>query len=159
MSLPRSLIRSGLLAALIAAQLGCAGNSASRRPGEEAPSRRRTVLTAEDISSYPNIASLEQVLVQHIPGLQLVTRHDGSMTLSIMGISNVGRTALEPLYVIDGVPRSFIAGRIEVNPQDVEWVEVLKDGGALAMYGFQGANGVIVIRTKRGIPLPVRSRR
>lgn len=55
----------------------------------------------------------------------------------------------DPLYVVDGVPLQ--AGGIEaINPHDIEAVDVLKDASATAIYGSRGANGVIIITTKRG---------
>jgi TonB-dependent starch-binding outer membrane protein SusC len=55
----------------------------------------------------------------------------------------------EPLYVIDGVPTSDPAN---INPQDVESMQILKDGTAAAIYGTRGANGVVIITTKQGRP-------
>ena len=54
-----------------------------------------------------------------------------------------------PLYIIDGFPSegSFAAS---INPADIESIDVLKDASATAIYGARGANGVIVINTKRG---------
>lgn len=54
----------------------------------------------------------------------------------------------DPLYVIDGMPLS--GGINDINPSDVESMEVLKDASATAIYGSRGANGVIIITTKRG---------
>ncbi len=54
-----------------------------------------------------------------------------------------------PLYVIDGIP--FAAGNVaDINPNDIASVEILKDASATAIYGSRGANGVILITTKRG---------
>jgi len=54
-----------------------------------------------------------------------------------------------PLYVIDGIP--FAAGNVaDINPNDISSVEILKDASATAIYGSRGANGVILITTKRG---------
>ena len=54
-----------------------------------------------------------------------------------------------PLYVIDGIPMS--AGSIaDVNPSDIESMEILKDASATAIYGSRGANGVILVTTKKG---------
>ena len=54
-----------------------------------------------------------------------------------------------PLYVVDGVPLS--AGGIEtINPRDIESVDILKDASSTAIYGSRGANGVVLITTKRG---------
>ena len=58
----------------------------------------------------------------------------------------------QPLYVIDGMPiqaPSFGSALAGIPPNDVERIDVLKDAGSLAIYGSQGANGVILITTKR----------
>lgn len=54
----------------------------------------------------------------------------------------------DPMYIIDGIPVE--AGISEINPMDVESIEVLKDASATAIYGSRAANGVIIITTKRG---------
>jgi len=55
----------------------------------------------------------------------------------------------DPLYVVDGIP--LASGGIEaINPQDIETVDILKDASATAIYGSRGANGVVMITTKRG---------
>ncbi|MDF2159264.1 TonB-dependent receptor [Algoriphagus sp. CAU 1675] len=54
----------------------------------------------------------------------------------------------EPLYVIDGIP--VVGGLDDINPQDIISMEVLKDASATAIYGSRGANGVVLISTKRG---------
>ena len=57
----------------------------------------------------------------------------------------------EPLYVVDGVPMTSGSGTIyDFNPQDIESMEILKDAAATAIYGSRGANGVILVTTKRG---------
>lgn len=54
----------------------------------------------------------------------------------------------EPLYVVDGIP--LVGGLDDINPQDITSMEVLKDASATAIYGSRGANGVVLITTKRG---------
>lgn len=54
----------------------------------------------------------------------------------------------EPLYVVDGIPT--VGGLDDINPQDITSMEVLKDASATAIYGSRGANGVVLITTKRG---------
>ena len=98
---------------------------------------------------YPQAMSVEQLLVSRVPGLQLYTRNDGTMVLTIMGLAN-SRTRGEPLYVVDGIPLMNTNGRVGINPHDIARIEVLKEGGAMAEYGLRGAYGVIVIQTKRG---------
>lgn len=57
----------------------------------------------------------------------------------------------DPLYVIDGIPQTSGGSAIfDINPQDIKSMEVLKDAAATAVYGSRGANGVILITTKRG---------
>ena len=57
----------------------------------------------------------------------------------------------DPLYVLDGIP--LTAGSIaDINPSDIESMEILKDASATAIYGSRGANGVILISTKKGQP-------
>src|SRR5690606_23906908 len=57
----------------------------------------------------------------------------------------------DPLYVIDGIPQTSATSAIfDINPQDITSMEILKDAAATAIYGSRGANGVIIITTKRG---------
>jgi TonB-dependent SusC/RagA subfamily outer membrane receptor len=56
----------------------------------------------------------------------------------------------EPLYVVDGLPLPEGFSPSRLNADDVERIDVLKDWGSTAVYGARGANGVIVIRTRRG---------
>ncbi|MDQ0110181.1 TonB-linked SusC/RagA family outer membrane protein [Chitinophaga terrae (ex Kim and Jung 2007)] len=65
--------------------------------------------------------------------------------VKIRGINTFGNNT--PLYIVDGVPISNLA---DVNPNDVQTMQVLKDAGAASIYGARAANGVIVITTKRG---------
>lgn len=66
------------------------------------------------------------------------------ISVKIRGVKSFGSN--EPLYIIDGFP-----GDIDnVNPQDIQSMEVLKDGAAAAIYGSVAANGVIIITTKNG---------
>jgi TonB-linked SusC/RagA family outer membrane protein len=97
----------------------------------------------------------EDVLSNKSPGLSLghllqgrmagvyVFDNGGNVTYRIRGIGTVNNS--DPLIVVDGVP-----GGIGVSPEDVESINVLKDASAAAIYGSQGANGVILITTKKG---------
>jgi len=146
------VFRAGwLLCLLTLAAVGCSSHRSDRATAsrEDRLTPRRNVITAKDIEAYPQAMSLEQLLVSRVPGLQLYTRNDGTMVLTIMGMAN-SRTSGEPLYVIDGIPQVKHSGRVGINPHDIEWIEVLKEGGAVAEYGLRGAHGVIVIQTKRG---------
>ncbi len=56
-----------------------------------------------------------------------------------------------PLYVIDGIPQVLGTGALQdINPQDIESMEILKDAAGTAVYGSRGANGVVLVTTKRG---------
>lgn len=65
--------------------------------------------------------------------------------IKIRGINTFGNNS--PLYVVDGVPTESVA---DINPNDIESVQVLKDAGSASIYGSRAANGVIVISTKKG---------
>jgi TonB-linked SusC/RagA family outer membrane protein len=60
------------------------------------------------------------------------------------------RASNEPLYVVDGIPLAQGTGLNDFNPQDIQSVEILKDASATAIYGSRGANGVVIVTTKRG---------
>jgi TonB-dependent SusC/RagA subfamily outer membrane receptor len=71
------------------------------------------------------------------------------MSIRIRGASSIyGDNA--PLFVVDGMPMDAPNGLISINPQDVAKIEVLKDIGQTSYYGVRGANGVVLITTKRG---------
>lgn len=90
----------------------------------------------------------EQMIQGKVPGLQVVTSGmpGGKSNIYMHGIGNFGEVT--PLYIIDG-----IQGNINnLQPGDIESIQVLKDAGSFSMYGVRGANGVIVITTKKGKP-------
>ncbi|MDX1902954.1 MAG: TonB-dependent receptor [Thermonemataceae bacterium] len=107
-------------------------------------------VSAKEIENVP-IQSFDQILQGRTPGL-LVQSSSGMpgarATVLIRGIGSVN-SSTDPLYVVDGVPvdPNFFG---TINPNDFETVNVLKDGPAVALYGSRGANGVIVVTTKRG---------
>jgi TonB-dependent starch-binding outer membrane protein SusC len=86
-----------------------------------------------------------------VAGVHVARTADG-LSIRIRGASTVLGDP-EPLIVLDGQPLPQGSGARElalVNPADVARVEVLKDGGSTAFYGVRGANGVLLITTKRG---------
>lgn len=102
--------------------------------------------------------SLNQQLSGRLPGVQVNTnsgRPGGRTTVRIRGFSSIN-SSNNPLYVVDGVmlPQSTgdqFSNAIDfINPNDIVNVEVLKDASSTAIYGARGANGVILITTKRG---------
>jgi len=66
--------------------------------------------------------------------------------IRIRGTTSIGASS-EPLYVIDGIPVDVI---YDINPNDIESISILKDASSAAIYGASGANGVVIIKTKRG---------
>jgi TonB-dependent starch-binding outer membrane protein SusC len=97
-----------------------------------------------------NAARVEELFAGRFAGV-VVTRIPGGISVRIRGGSTITGSN-EPLYVIDGMPIDPGPGGalVGINPADIEKIEVLKDIGSTAMYGSRGANGVILIRTKRG---------
>ncbi|WP_418992269.1 SusC/RagA family TonB-linked outer membrane protein [Alistipes sp.] len=98
-----------------------------------------------------NVTSFDQALGGRIAGV-VVTTGDGALgaeaNVTIRGNNSLTQSSA-PLYIIDGFPsESSFANAI--NPADIESIDVLKDASATAIYGARGANGVIVINTKRG---------
>lgn len=96
------------------------------------------------------INSPEQLLQGKVPGLNISTQGgdpNGSSTIRLRGLSTVGANT-EPLIVIDGV---IGASLNSVDPNDIESINVLKDGSAAAIYGTRGSSGVILVTTKQGM--------
>ena len=70
-----------------------------------------------------------------------------SGTMRIRGVNSINAST-SPFIVLDGIP--FFGSMNDINPNDIESIEILKDASAVAIYGTRGANGVILITTKRG---------
>lgn len=108
-----------------------------------------TTVKAEDMN-IGVITTPAQMLQGKVPGLTIANTSDpnGSASISLRGASSL-RTgeAMEPYYVIDGVPGVSIS---LVSPEDIESIDVLRDASATAIYGSKAANGVIIVTTKKG---------
>ncbi|MES2387340.1 MAG: TonB-dependent receptor [Bacteroidota bacterium] len=120
----------------------------------------------EAISRAP-VSGLDQALQGQVSGLQVTTSSGtpgGASKLTIRGNSSINASN-SPLYVIDGIPLSVtnasydarigesnqpISPLNQFNTNDIANIEVLKDAAAIAIYGSRGANGVVLITTKRG---------
>ncbi len=119
---------------------------------------------ADKLEQVP-MASFEQVLQGNVAGLQTVSLDGspgGNSQIRIRGIGSITASS-EPLYVVDGIPvqsgditllnsNGNRSGNVmaSMNPNDIASVTVLKDAASTAIYGSRGANGVILITTKRG---------
>jgi TonB-dependent starch-binding outer membrane protein SusC len=121
-------------------------------------------VSAKEIKAFPT-ASVDQALSARATGVNVTQASgapNGGVTVRVRG-SNSILAGSEPLYVIDGIPvysdndaystgGNRVAGNAlaSINPNDIESVEVLKDASGTSIYGSRGANGVILITTKRG---------
>jgi len=103
-------------------------------------------LKGDDIQKLNTVNPLSAMQGQ-TPGVNIVStsgQPGASMSVTIRGLGTVGNS--QPLYLIDG-----IAGDItNLNPADIERIDVLKDAASAAIYGAQAANGVILVTTKSG---------
>jgi TonB-dependent starch-binding outer membrane protein SusC len=129
----------------------------------EQQSRDLTGVVAEvpaEAFNTGRIVSAEELIRGKVAGVQVAEANGGEpgggMSIRIRGGTSV-TSSNEPLYVIDGVPipvgGGLSAGRNPmnfINPDDIESFTILKDASATAIYGSQGANGVVLISTKAG---------
>lgn len=124
-------------------------------------------ISAKDIEKQPvtNVLATMQGRMAGVDIVQDSGSPGGSFTIKIRGQNSLRADGNQPLYIIDGVPYSSeTIGSIatsgnaptltsplnSINPSDVESIEVLKDADATAIYGSRGANGVVLITTKKG---------
>ena len=108
-------------------------------------------VNVDDLSLAP-VSSFTEALAGRVAGVQ-VSSGDGqpgsSQSIVIRGSGSITQSN-SPLYVIDGIPvESFDASSLNTN--DIESLTILKDASSTAIYGARGANGVVVIETKKGI--------
>ncbi len=126
---------------------------------------------ASDIQSVPS-PSTDQLLQGRAAGIQVISNTGapgGAVTVRIRGATSINASN-DPLYVVDGVPirnESYAGQRgtdgnvvdnfnastnplVDINPSDIESIEILKDASATAVYGARAANGVVLITTRRG---------
>ena len=95
------------------------------------------------------VPRIDQALSGKMAGVQVIstTGEPGAAPLiRVRGVCSIS-AGMEPLYVIDGFPGDDIS---MINPSDIETIDILKDASATAIYGSRGANGVVLITTKRG---------
>src|SRR5690606_22424778 len=105
-----------------------------------------------DIVLDTTYSDVVEVLKVQVPAIEIVSgsvQHGANATVIIRGTGSINGKQ-SPLYVIDGVPLSEEDFR-ELSPSDIVDVNILKDAGATAIYGVRGANGVVIITTKKGM--------
>lgn len=107
-------------------------------------------LSKDRLQQLPN-TNIAQALQGAVPGLRINTNSGGAegndLSILIRGRNSISASN-SPLIIWDGVP--YEGGISELNPSDVESIEVLKDASAVAIYGSRGSNGVIIITSKKG---------
>lgn len=103
---------------------------------------------SEDITKIPTHNAMEAIQGR-VPGMD-ITRSSGSagsgVYIRLRGNRSINATN-EPLFIIDGVQGGSVS---DLSPGDIASIEVLKDASSTAIYGYQGANGVIIVTTKKG---------
>ncbi|MFV8326860.1 SusC/RagA family TonB-linked outer membrane protein [Flavobacterium sp. ZS1P14] len=125
-------------------------------------------ITAKDIEKQPvnNPLAAMQGRMTGVNITQSTGTPGGGFDIQIRGMNSIRTDGNAPLYIVDGVPYSsqslgsvmtsgsILAGTVSplnnINPSDIESIEVLKDADATAIYGSRGSNGVVLITTKKG---------
>lgn len=106
-------------------------------------------INADKISTRPNTNALNAV-IGAAPGIQTTVAGGApgsAPSIRVRGFGSINASN-DALYVVDGVP--FSGGSSNINPDDIESISILKDASTTAIYGSRGANGVVLITTKRG---------
>ena len=124
-------------------------------------------INMDDITATQPVTSIEEALQGQLGGVDIITAGDpgAKSSIRIRGTATLNSSA-DPLIVINGVPYSTdidesfdfntanqedFAQMLSLNPNDIESIEVLKDAASTAVYGTAGANGVLLITTKKGV--------
>jgi TonB-dependent SusC/RagA subfamily outer membrane receptor len=154
---------------LAAATVGCASSRANApRPEAAEPleggasrvevgygsSARRDLTSAVGSVTSCDVAGqrvtrIEDLLQGRVAGVSVGRNRSGTLSVRVRGAQSLYGDE-EPLFVVDGMPLLSGGPLSGIDPQDIDRIDVLKDAGATAIYGSRGANGVIVITTKRG---------
>jgi TonB-linked SusC/RagA family outer membrane protein len=108
-----------------------------------------TTISSEQLSRSPS-ANIANSLAGQITGISTVQASGrpgaDDPRIFIRGIASLSEDRAQPLVIVDGVERSFTS----LDPDEIETFSLLKDASATAVYGVRGANGVIIVTTKRG---------
>lgn len=161
----RALGRRSTLGALtLVFMTGCAGGPPAQKPSpadtetvdigygsvdkEQVTGSTATVVSNE--VQPGRVASLAEML-SRVAGVRVIESPDGGISVRIRGSTSSFMSGQEPLFVVDGM---VFQGGTEalrgLNPNIIASITVLKDAGSTAVYGSRGANGVILIKTKKG---------
>jgi TonB-dependent SusC/RagA subfamily outer membrane receptor len=105
-------------------------------------------VTSEELDKG-NPTNIQNALKGKVSGVQIISNSGqpgAESKIRIRGTGTVNNS--DPLYIVDGMPSESGIGHL--NPSDIESIEVLKDAASAAIYGARGANGVVLITTKKG---------
>ncbi len=107
-----------------------------------------SVLEGKAFEAQP-ITTVQEALQGRVSGVNIVSDGlpGGSTKIRIRGANSINKSN-DPLYVVDGLVRE--SGLDGINPEDIASMQILKDASSTAIYGSRGANGVVIITTKRG---------
>lgn len=112
-------------------------------------------MRSKDIIQTP-VSNITNALNGRLSGLVAMQRSGepgrDDAEIYVRGMSTLDSKAAVPLYLVDGVERSFA----QIDPNEIESITVLKDASATAVYGVRGANGVVIVTTRRGEEGPAR---
>lgn len=108
------------------------------------------VVNGDRLQGVPS-RNIEELLAGRVAGVQVVQLPGGGISVRIRGATSFNAST-EPLYVVDGMPVQVDRDRgIDwLSPADLLRIEILKDASTTSMYGVRGANGVVLITTRRG---------
>jgi TonB-linked SusC/RagA family outer membrane protein len=117
-------------------------------------------VSSKDIEQIP-VATVQNALVGKLAGVQITQTNgkvEGGLSIRVRGAASIS-AGKEPLYVLDGIPlvTTNESGNgaptnplLTLSPNEIESIDVLKDASSAAIYGARGANGVVIITTKKG---------
>lgn len=144
--------RVGLTAALFVALLaaGCGGGSPETTPAPEGQSTDEPGhgATTRDFGDQ-RAGQVEELMEGRFPGVRILRTAQGGFLVQVRGATSLSGVQ-GPLYVVDGTPVDVgPAGLVGLNPADISRIRVLTDIASTVFYGIRGANGVVLITTKR----------
>jgi TonB-dependent SusC/RagA subfamily outer membrane receptor len=132
-----------LLLTLLVLAAACASG------GQRSATSNSSLVTAEDIAKYPN-EPIEMIIARKVPGVTASRDSDGDIILVIRGAASVMNQPRPPLFVLNDIPLLTRTNALaNIDPLDIASISVLK-GTEAALYGIDGADGVVVVKTKMG---------
>lgn len=110
-------------------------------------------IKGDDLADRP-VSNIASALQGELAGVEIRTTSGApgsGVQINVRGATSINEDgSSNPLYVVDGVPMDEDFDLVTLNPQDIESIEVLKDASSSAIYGSRGANGVVIITSKKG---------